>query len=338
VDSDQPVFADDSTPPPEVPAEGPGAGMPLDEEPRQQPPGSFLSALPQFFVFPAILVGTLTVVYLLLRVLAGVSPATAPELLAELEAAGPHGRWQVLQSLATGLGRGTLSLEEVQSTELRRLYDHFREQGETALERSRMRQYLLLVIAHKQDSALTPLALEALAESDQDLRRMALQALAVMKDPAALPALEALLGGQSLDDRLLALGAVANLDSPRVVELLLAAQASEDTIIARNAAILLARAPHRDPRALDFLMGILDRETYSRDAALEGPERDLMDADSRAFTRENVVETFLVKACLAASELGDPATRPLLEKLREADPSMKVRSAAIDALHELGPS
>jgi HEAT repeat protein len=63
-----------------------------------------------------------------------------------------------------------------------------------------------------------------------------------------------------------------------------------------------------------------------------------MDPDSRAFTRESVVETFLVKACLAASELGDPATRPLLEKLREADPSMKVRSAAIDALHELGPS
>ena len=326
------VFDDASAPPPEVPQ------VPLDEEPRQQPPGSFLSALPQFFVFPAILVATLTAVYLLLRVLAGSGDESVPELLADLEAAGPHGRWQVLQTLATGLQQGRLDLDEVSSEELLALYERYRDVAETPLERARMQQYLLGIVAAKRDPVFTPLALEALESSDESLRQHALRALGLLADPAALPALEQRLAGEDRDERLLALGALANIDDDRSRELLAGSLRSEDSILARNAALLLVREPHRDARAKPFLIHMLSREGYAKDPSLDGELRDLMDEDSREAARADAVETFLVMACLAASELGDPAAVPPLQVLRETDPSLKVRSAAIDALHALGSS
>ena len=108
--------------------------------------------------------------------------------------------------------------------------------------------------------------------------------------------------------------------------------------IARNAALLLAGEPHRDPAVKPFLLNMLDRGAYAQDPSLDGPLRGLMDEASRAAARDHAVETFLVLACRAASALGDRDAIPRLENLREADPSLKVRSAAIDALHELGAS
>jgi len=310
----------------------------LDEEPRQEPPGSFLSSLPQFFVFPAILVATLTAIYLLLRMLAGATPDSVPELIHDLEAAGPHGRWQVLHSLATGLGHGTLDLDEVSSDELERIYTKFADEGDTPTERAQMQRYLLLVVAHKKDPRFTQRAIEALGSSDRDLRHAALQALGILADPAAIPALTVRLEGEDSNERLLALGALANIESEESLVLLQESLRSTDSIVARNAALLLAGEPHRDEAARPFVMHMLDRSGYDKDPGLEGELRELMDEDSREQARKAVVEQFLVSACRAAGALGDPAAVPRLENLREADPSMKVRSAAIDALRTLGSS
>lgn len=334
----QPVFTDDQAQvsPPELPDELPD-GL-LDEEPRQEPPGSFLSALPQFFVFPAILVVTLTAVYLLLRVLAGSTPDNVPELITDLESAGPHGRWQVLHSLATGLGRGSLDLSEVSGDELERLYTKFEGEGETPAEKARMQQYLLLVVAYKGDPRFTSRALAALDSPDRDLRFTALKALGMMGDETALPALELRLDGEDADERVLALGAVANIEGQKARVILQEHLRSTDSIIARNAALLLASAPHRDTSVKPFLLNMLDRTAYAEDPSLDGPLRELMDESSRTAAREDAVEQFLVMACRAASDLGDTDAVPRLENLREADPSLKVRSAAIDALHDLGSS
>jgi hypothetical protein len=339
VDKSPPLFADGTTSPPEVPGmPSSEAERPLDEEPRQEPPGSFLSSLPQFFVFPAILVATLTAIYLLLRMLAGGTQDSVPELLRDLESAGPHGRWQVLYGLATGLRQGSLDLEEVSADELERIYTRFANDGNTPVEQARMQQYLLLVVAHKRDPRFTEFGLAALESPDQELRYSALKALAIMRDPVAIPVLRTHLEGEDAKQRLLALGAIANIPGDSSRDLLRESLRAPDSAIARNAALLLAGEPHRDPAAKPFLMHMLKRDGYAKDPGLDGELRELMDDESREAARKAVIERFLVQACQAAAALGDPDAESPLEKLREADPSMKVRSAAIAALQTLGSS
>jgi hypothetical protein len=87
---------------------------------------------------------------------------------------------------------------------------------------------------------------------------------------------------------------------------------------------------------------MLARESYASDPALLHPDQALSDEASRAAARDVVVEAFLVNAARAAAHVSDPALRAelvsALQALRVNDPSLKVQSAAINALHELGAS
>jgi HEAT repeat protein len=108
----------------------------------------------------------------------------------------------------------------------------------------------------------------------------------------------------------------------------------DDSLLHRNAVLALAQAG--DARAAPWLPALLRREAYDRDGRLDGPDAALQDETSRAAARQSVVEQFLVSACRAAAHMADPSVAPLLQALRANDPSIKVRSAAINALHDLG--
>ncbi len=305
----------------------PEVGMPLDEEPPQQVPGSFLSALPQFFVFPAILVITLTVAYFGLRMLIGFEPDSARELLDEIRtASGPGARWQSMHSLADGLRRGQLSLDEVPATELAALY------GAYAGDSPQSRQFLLQVLGWKQAPELTMLAVGALSDADPDVRLSALYALSQAKDPDAVPALIEVLNGAEPTERFLALGALAATGTPAARDAVASQLPSEDGILRRNAALALAAAG--DVRAAPYLPGLLVRANYDSDPAL-GDSDPTLDEASRTAKRQDVVEQFLVSAARAAGRLKDEKLAPLLEQMRANDPSLKVRSAAINALHDM---
>lgn len=353
MDQTQPIFEPSEAKPPTLAGAAPdGEQGAFDEEPAAAP-GSFLSALPQFFVFPAILVATLTAVYLVLRALAGAAPDDAGQLLADLRQAGPHGRWQVLYSLSDGLRRGSLDLADVQTAELASLYDSLTASAASTEEADLTKQHLLLVLAHKRDPALTHYATEALETGASALRRGALQALATMGDPAAVELLEACLKGQSADERLLVLGALGSIavqrpdaaqgsDSAEALRLReRAAEAvaglflDDDTILARNAVLLRARA--QDSRAAPFLGRMLERSSYADDGQLDGDVPGMSD-ESRQRSRDDATEAFLIESAKAAGLLADPALTDALQSLREQDPSLKVRSAAIDALHAIETS
>lgn len=304
-----------------------------DEEPPQHVPGSLLEALPQFFVFPAILVVTLTAIYLLLRMVVGAEPDSAREVLDEFQAAGPHGRWQVMHSLADGLRRGRLDLDGIPSAELARIYETEMLRGGEGLEGQTMRATLLHVLAGKGDPALTHYALEALEASSDELRMAALAALASMGDPSTVGVLETHVSSPVAGVRLMALGALGNIDSPEADAAIAAACGSEDAIVARNAVLLSARRGNAD--ALPMLLRLLDSDSYSGDLTMEQGLAEL-DQDSRARAVAAAAETFLIQACQAAAALGDPAVVESLQKLRETDRPVKVRSAAITALDALG--
>ncbi len=308
-------------------------GPPLDEEPEQHVPGSFLGALPQFFVFPLILVVTLTLAYLGLRLLVGFDGGDARELLADIRGAGgPHARWQAMHGLADGLRRGRLDLAAVPASELATLYADLGH--EPGAEGAQTRQFLLEVLQFKQAPELTAIAVEALADPEAGVRLAALGALYQMKDPAAVPSLIAALRSGPPEERFVALGALANAGTPPARDAIAALLGGDDSLLHRNAVLALAQAG--DDRAAPYLPALLARANYEGDSRLDSPDAAAMDEASRQAARADVVEQFLVNAARAAARLKDPAAVPLLRELRRADPSVKVRSAAINALHDLG--
>ena len=321
VDADRPRVAG-------APSSTPGVPV-FDEEPGTQVPGSFLESLPQFFVFPAILVVTLTAAYFGLRMLVGCSPADARELIAQVRtASGEHGQWQALHALADGLRTGRFDLAAVSPAELAALYRDVAGQG------SEQRQFLLEVLGWKRDPELTALAIEALPAEEPEVRLAALFALARMEDPAAVPALAQVLGRGDDDERWVALAALARIGSDEAHDAIASQLGGTDSVLHRNAVLALAQAGDR--RATPWMAALLDRAAYAGDSRLDGDEATLQDEASRAAARESVVEQFLVSACRAAAHVDEPALRPLLQSLSSNDPSLKVRSAAISALADLG--
>jgi hypothetical protein len=320
------VNGDGSATAPEVPP-----APPLDEEPEQHVPGSFLQALPQFFVFPLILVATLTLAYLGLRLLVGSEPTDASALIADIRGAGgTHSRAQAMHRLADGLRREKVTLAAVPASELAALYESY------AQDSPQTRQFLLKVLQWKQAPELTAIAVGALSDPEPDVRLAALLALGLMDDPEAVPALAAHLSAGSHEERFMALGALARIGNAPALDAVAGMLGDDDTILHRNAVIALGGA--QDGRAALYLPGLLHRSGYDADPALLGEDADLLDEASRAEKRAFVTETLLVNAVKAAGKLGDPAMIPQLEELRANDPSVKVRSAAINALHDLGTS
>lgn len=301
----------------------------LDEEPEQHVPGTFLGALPQFFVFPLILVATLTLAYMGLRLLVGDEPTDARGLIADIRGAGgPHSRWQVMHDLAQGLRGGSVTLDEVPASELVALYSAYADEG------PQTRMYLLKVLQWKKAPALTGIALAALADSDAQVRLHALRALGELADPVAVPALAEHLQAPTHEERLVALHALWLVGTTPALDAVATLLNGDDTVLHRDAVIALGGAG--DARAAAWMPGLLSRSGYALDPALLGPDADAMDEVSRVRMREMVTEAFLVNAAKAAAALGDPDMIPQLELLRAEDPSVKVRSAAINALHDLG--
>lgn len=308
------------------------AARPLDGEPGpfDEEPGAtdvpFLASLPQFFVFPLILVATLTVIYLGLRVLGDTGSASASEALAAIRASqAEHSQWQALHALADDLAKGRVTLDDVGAPELAGLYADLAPRG------PRMREFLLQVVKFKRGPELTAVALGALEDEDAQVRLSALAALKEMGDPQSAVPLADVLRTGSEEERFFALGALASLgtvDAREAIAPLLDAPSSLDR---RNAALALATAGDR--RALPHLEAMLERASYERDPALLGAFGEDYAPESRAVARANLTEAFLSEACAATVPFADvTALDPLLARLRENDPSIKVRSAAIDAL------
>jgi len=305
------------------------SGVPVapayDEEPEEAEV-SFLASLPQFFVFPLILVATLTVVYLGLRVLSDGGSTSVPAALAQIRASrAEHGQWQALHALADDLAKGRATLDEVSAAELASLYTDLAPRG------PRMREFLLQVVKFKRAPELTELVVGALDDRDAQVRLSALAALKEMEDPAATDALVTVLGDGSEEERFFALGALASLGTPGAAEAIAPLLEGGSSLDRRNAALALAVAGDR--RALPQLEAMLERASYEDDPHLLGPFRDDYSAESRAAARANLTEVFLSEACAATVPFAEEAGLDRrLRRLRENDPSIKVRSAAIAAL------
>ena len=315
---------------PEGPTE-PAPEVVFDEEDTaEHVPGSFLESLPQFFVFPLILVATVTGVYFALRVLTGGGADTAVDLIHEVRwADGEHSRWQQLHNLADGLNRGQLSLDGVPAAELESLYQDLSPEGAT------LHSYLLMILGHKPGAGFEPLVAEALESDDADVRTAALSSLRQLGSDESVGLLSDYLerGNRPRGERFLAIGALGAIGSPGALDELAGQLEMAAGLERRN--VVLALAANGDERAQPWLEPMLSRQHYGDGAELLGSAELITQEASRAAIQAELINEFLINACRAAEVLADPSLKPPLQALRQEDPSTKVRNAALNALAAL---
>jgi HEAT repeat protein len=278
-------------------------------EPRQTTPFLVL----QFFVFPMAIVAVCVTVFVIFGLVAGESRG-AKEYLGEVRSGGASRRWQAAFELSKVLqARKDPALQDPKFAEA--LLELFRDSKN---DDPRVRRYLALAMGRLQDPRAVPLLVEALDEdsgqaADAETQVYALWALGAIADPAALPTLVKSARSSDPGLRKTAVHALGSFPADEARAALVEALADAVEDVRWNAAIALAR--RGDALGAPVLASLLDREHLK--AAGLGPES---------------CEETLLQGVAVAPALKDDGVKKALEKLRDSDPSLKVREAARKAL------
>lgn len=230
-------------------------------------------------------------------------------------AATPNARWQAAYALAQGLRPGERCRGEVSAADLGAAYDAAGDDD------PRVRRFLVLAMGLLGDRAAVPRLLDALESPDEEARIYAIQALGALGDPAARPRLEVLLADRDAGLRKAAAYALGAM-GPEAIPALRAALADPIADVRWNAALALAR--NGDAGGLEVIGEMLDR----------GRVASALTADGAPVSAAQIEAAILeaIKAVVVLGALEREDIRSLLRNLAEGDPSLRVRSAALEAL------
>lgn len=281
----------------------PRADSTSEDIPKESP----RAILFQFVFFPLGIVAVAVFIFFLFGRLAS-DEQTIPDYLNEVQSGGRSERWQAAYQLSQLINAGEA-----------KKYPNLVEQVSAVYRKSkeddpRIRRYLSMVLGNLGDRRATPLLLEALSDQDVETRIYAALALGRLRDPAAVPPLLRILETEERDVRKAAAYALGEIHDPRAVPALAAALQDPIADIRFNAAIALAR--FGDKRAIGVVREMLDRERLGRVAGM----------------REDQKEATILAAIPALLTLAPEEGKTLLTPLAERDASMRVRSAAKEAL------
>jgi hypothetical protein len=190
----------------------------------------------------------------------------------------------------------------------------------------RLRRYLILALGELRDPRGLPALTEALADGDLETRLYAAWGLGALGDARAVPALRPLLGDDEPDLRKIAAYALGAIDVPSIPQDLRPLLNDPVEDVAWNAALALAR--HRDRSALPLLARMLDRSYLDR---VSRPDAD---GRPRPLTEEQKEEA-MTGALRSIAGLGGGENLALLRRVRDSDPSLRVRQAALEALEAI---
>jgi len=185
-------------------------------------------------------------------------------------------------------------------------------------DKGEMKRYLALVLGYTRDRESTPLLIEAVSDENSETRIYALMALGVLGDPAATPTLVEALANPDPGIRKTAAHALGELgveSSAAELEPLLADPVAD---VRWNAALSANRLG--STAGVSVLFEMVDREMI-------GQVPEITPAQA---------EEVMVNAIVALGISGVTEARPILQKLSDTDPSLKVRQAAMEALRVLG--
>jgi HEAT repeat protein len=296
------------------------AGEPIPEPPPERQTTPFLVL--QFFIFPMAIVAVCVAVFVIFGLIAS-EGGGAREYLSEVRTGGANRRWQAAFELSKVLqARKDPALTDPKF--VNELITVFRE---SASDDPRVRRYLAVALGRLGDPRAVPALLAAVKSadatdgpsSDSATLIYAVWALGAIGDPAAEADLVRLAKSEDAGLRKTAVHALGGFGSTEAGDALSAALADPANDVRWNAALALAR--RKDAAAAPILLEMTDRQRLAEVKEL-GPEQ-----------REEVI----LQAVAAAAVIPDPALRSNLEKLRDGDPSLKVREAARRALGGKSP-
>ncbi len=218
-----------------------------------------------------------------------------------------HRRKQAAYELSKILSAdpAALQAEPGAQAELRRLF-------RTSEDRW-VRIYLASVLGHLKDREAVPMLVEAAEADDSQVRIYSLWALGAIAEPDSLPVVAAALSDPDEGIRKAAAFASAGFGDPSVVGQLVVLCEDPVADVRWNAALALARLG--DDQGIAVLEQMLDRSLLDRVPDI---------------TEEQKIEA-MISALNAMTQVPDSADLELVSQLADADPSLKVRQAAIEA-------
>jgi HEAT repeat protein len=267
----------------------------------------------QFFIFPMAIVAVCVTVFVIFGLISADGRGVR-EYLAEVRTGSATRRWQAAYELSKVLqAKKDPALADPRfATELIDAYEA------SATDDPRVRRYLALTLGRLGDKRAVPALRKGLADGttarDSESLLFSIWALGAIGDPEAVPDLVSLTGNEDAGVRKTAVHALGSFEGDTARDALRGALKDAADDVRWNAALALGR--RRDPAAVPVLADMLDR---SRLAQVPGMEPDQQ-------------EDVILEAVRSAAAMPDPSLRPLLEKLRDGDSSLKVRDAAGAAL------
>ena len=191
----------------------------------------------------------------------------------------------------------------------------------------RLRRYLALSLGELRDPRAVEALTGALQDGDLETRIYAVWSLGAIGDRRAVPAILPLLSSDEPDLRKIAAYAVGSLDSPDALEALKALLNDPVEDVSWNAALALARLG--SGAGLPLLARMLDRAYLDRVTRPDETGRLL------PLTEEQKEEA-IINALRSITNLGDRSRSKAVRTVRDSDPSLRVRQAAIETLQALG--
>ncbi|HEX8619129.1 MAG TPA: HEAT repeat domain-containing protein [Thermoanaerobaculia bacterium] len=261
----------------------------------------------QFVVFPLGIVAIAVAIFFLFGRMAS-DEQTVPDYLNEVRSGGRRERWQAAYQLSQLINAGQAKKYPNLVNDVARVY------AEAKNDDPRIRQYLSMVLGNLGDKRATPLLIDALTDRAPETRIYAALALGRLRDPAAVPHLMKAFDDDERDVRKAAAYALGELRDPRALPGLVAALEDPIADVRYNAAIAVAR--FGDTRAIGVLREMLDRPRLDR---VEG-------------MRPDQKEETMLAAIPALMQIAPEEGRAILTPLAKSDESLRVRSAAAEAL------
>lgn len=192
----------------------------------------------------------------------------------------------------------------------------------------RLRRYLALTLRELRDPVSVDALIGALGDEDLQTRLYAAEALGAIGDRRALPALLPGITAPEPDLRKVTAHALGSFDGPEVHATLRAALNDPFVDVAWNAALSLARLG--DPAGAPLLVRMLDREY------LRGVTRADEQGRPRRMTEDQVRQA-MINAMHGLVRLQDRSHLETIRAVADADPDLRVRQSALEALGALAP-